>query len=203
MLTTTFQEQRKRNNIMKLIIGLGNFPSEYDNTKHNVGFMVVDAWLQKNNTFLDKNEFNGWFKKFSNKNGESFIIAKPYTYMNLSGQFVQQITNFFKINHNDILIIADDLDTDLGNVRIRLSGSSGGHNGIKNIIELLGTENIKRIRIGISKPNDKNQVINYVLKKFTNDELTKLKPCIEIATNFIDDFVNGVKFDKIMNKYNH
>lgn len=203
MLTTTFQEQRKRNNIMKLIIGLGNFPSEYDNTKHNVGFMVVDAWLQKNNTFLDKNEFNGWFKKFSNKNGESFIIAKPYTYMNLSGQFVQQITNFFKINHNDILIIADDLDTDLGNVRIRLSGSSGGHNGIKNIIELLGTENIKRIRIGISKPNDKNQVINYVLKKFTNDELTKLKPCIEIATNVIDDFVNGVKFDKIMNKYNH
>ncbi|MBP5256946.1 MAG: aminoacyl-tRNA hydrolase [Mycoplasma sp.] len=188
---------------MKLIIGLGNFPSEYDNTKHNVGFMVVDAWLQKNNTFLDKNEFNGWFKKFSNKNGESFIIAKPYTYMNLSGQFVQQITNFFKINHNDILIIADDLDTDLGNVRIRLSGSSGGHNGIKNIIELLGTENIKRIRIGISKPNDKNQVINYVLKKFTNDELTKLKPCIEIATNVIDDFVNGVKFDKIMNKYNH
>lgn len=203
MLTTTFQEQRKRNNIMKLIIGLGNFPSEYDNTKHNVGFMVVDAWLQKNNTFLDKNEFNGWFKKFNNKNGESFIIAKPYTYMNLSGQFVQQITNFFKINHNDILIIADDLDTDLGNVRIRLSGSSGGHNGIKNIIELLGTENIKRIRIGISKPNDKNQVINYVLKKFTNDELTKLKPCIEIATNVIDDFVNGVKFDKIMNKYNH
>ncbi len=203
MLTTTFQEQRKRNNIMKLIIGLGNFPNEYDNTKHNVGFMVVDAWLQKNNTFLDKNEFNGWFKKFNNKNGESFIIAKPYTYMNLSGQFVQQITNFFKINHNDILIIADDLDTDLGNVRIRLSGSSGGHNGIKNIIELLGTENIKRIRIGISKPNDKNQVINYVLKKFTNDELTKLKPCIEIATNVIDDFVNGVKFDKIMNKYNH
>ena len=203
MLTTTFQEQRKRNNIMKLIIGLGNFPNEYDNTKHNVGFMVVDAWLQKNNTFLDKNEFNGWFKKFNNKNGESFIIAKPYTYMNLSGQFVQQITNFFKINHNDILIIADDLDADLGNVRIRLSGSSGGHNGIKNIIELLGTENIKRIRIGISKPNDKNQVINYVLKKFTNDELTKLKPCIEIATNVIDDFVNGVKFDKIMNKYNH
>ena len=188
---------------MKLIIGLGNFPSEYDNTKHNVGFMVIDAWLKKNNTFLDKNEFNGWFRKFNNKNGEPFIIAKPYTYMNLSGQFIQQITNFYKISYNDILVIVDDLDTNLGNVRIRLSGGSGGHNGIKNIIELLGTENIKRIRIGIDKPNDKNQIINYVLKKFSSDELVKLKPCIEIATNVIDDFANDINFDIIMNKYNH
>ena len=81
---------------MKLIVGLGNFPSEYNNTKHNVGFMVVDAWLQKNETFLDKNEFNGWFRKLTNKNGEQFIIAKPYTYMNLSGQFVRQIVKFYK-----------------------------------------------------------------------------------------------------------
>ncbi len=188
---------------MKLVVGLGNFPSQYDNTKHNVGFIVVDAWLKKNNTFLDENKFNGWFKKINNKNGEPFIIAKPYTYMNLSGQFVQQIANFYKIDHKDILIIADDLDTDLGNIRIRLKGSSGGHNGIKNIIELLGTEDIKRVRVGIGKPNDKSQVINYVLSKFTNDELTKIDPCINNVIKIIDDFVNDVDFDRIMNKYNY
>lgn len=188
---------------MKLIVGLGNFPSQYDNTKHNVGFMVVDAWLKQNNTFLDKNEFNGWFKKINNKNGESFIIAKPYTYMNLSGQFVQQIANFYKIDYKDILIIADDLDTNLGNIRIRLKGSSGGHNGIKNIIELLGTENIKRVRIGIGKPNDKSQIVNYVLNKFTSDELAKINLCVDTVIKIIDDFVNDVDFDKIMNKYSH
>lgn len=188
---------------MKLIVGLGNFPSEYNNTKHNVGFMVVDTWLQKNETYLDKNEFNGWFRKLSNKNGEQFIIAKPYTYMNLSGQFVQQIGKFYKIDPKDILIISDDLDTNVGNIRVRLKGGSGGHNGIKNIIELLHTEEIKRIRIGIGRPVNKSSVINYVLSKFTNDELVKINASIEIAINIIDDFINNVIFEKIMNKYNH
>lgn len=188
---------------MKLIVGLGNFPSEYNNTKHNVGFMVIDTWLQKHETFLNKNEFNGWFCKLSNKNGEQFIIAKPYTYMNLSGQFVQQIAKFYKIDPKDILIISDDLDTDIGNIRIRLKGGSGGHNGIKNIIELLHTEEIKRIRIGIGRPVDKSSVINYVLSKFTNDELVKINASIEIATNIINDFIDNVGFEKIMNKYNH
>lgn len=188
---------------MKLIVGLGNFPSEYNNTKHNVGFMVIDTWLQKHETFLNKNEFNGWFCKLSNKNGEQFIIAKPYTYMNLSGQFVQQIAKFYKIDPKDILIISDDLDTDIGNIRVRLKGGSGGHNGIKNIIELLHTEEIKRIRIGIGRPVDKSSVINYVLSKFTNDELVKINASIEIATNIINDFIDNVGFEKIMNKYNH
>ncbi len=188
---------------MKLVVGLGNFSNQYDNTRHNVGFMVIDAWLKKNDMFLNENKFNGWFKKINNKNGEPFIIAKPYTYMNLSGQFVQQIVNFYKIDFKDILIIADDLDTDLGNIRIRLKGSSGGHNGIKNIIELLGTEDIKRVRVGIGKPNDKSQVINYVLSKFTNDELEKINLSTNNVIKIIDDFVNNVDFDKIMNKYNH
>ena len=188
---------------MKLIVGLGNFPSEYNNTKHNVGFMVIDTWLQKHETFLNKNEFNGWFCKLSNKNGEQFIIAKPYTYMNLSGQFVQQIAKFYKIDPKDILIISDDLDTDIGNIRVRLKGGSGGHNGIKNIIELLHTEEIKRIRIGIGRPVDKSSVINYVLSKFTNDELVKINASIEIAINIINDFIDNIDFEKIMNKYNH
>lgn len=188
---------------MKLIVGLGNFPNEYNNTKHNVGFMVVDAWLKKNNTFLDKNEFNGWFRKLNNKNGEQFIIAKPYTYMNLSGQFVQEIAKFYKIDPKDILIIADDLDTDLGNIRVKPKGSSGGHNGIKNIIDLLHTEEIKRIRIGIGRPDNKYSIINYVLSKFTNDELVKMNTSIEAAINIIDDFIDKVSFEKIMSKYNH
>ena len=188
---------------MKLIVGLGNFPNEYNNTKHNVGFMVVDAWLKKNNTFLDKNEFNGWFCKLNNKSGEQFIIAKPYTYMNLSGQFVQEIARFYKIDPNDILIIVDDLDTDLGNIRVKSKGSSGGHNGIKNIIDLLHTEEVKRIRIGIGRPDNKSSTINYVLSKFTNDELVKMNASIETAINIIDDFIDNVSFEKIMSKYNH
>lgn len=188
---------------MKLIVGLGNFPSEYNNTKHNVGFMVIDAWLQKNETFLDKNEFNGWFRKLTNKNGEQFIIAKPYTYMNLSGQFVQQIVKFYKIDPKDILIIFDDLDINVGDIRVRLKGNSGGHNGIKNIIELLHTEEIKRIRIGIGRPVNKSGVINYVLSKFTNDELVKINESIGTAVNIINDFIDNVSFEKIMHKYNH
>ena len=123
--------------------------------------------------------------------------------MNLSGQFVQQIAKFYKIDPKDILIIFDDLYINVGDIRVRLKGSSGGHNGIKNIIELLHTEEIKRIRIGIGRPVDKSSVINYVLSKFTNDELAKINASIEIAINIINDFIDNVDFEKIMNKYNH
>ena len=174
---------------MKLIVGLGNYPHEYDNTRHNVGFMVIDAWLQKHESFLDKNEFNGWFRKFTNEKGESYIIAKPYTYVNLSGQFVQQIANFYKIDYHDILVICDDADTEVGKCRVKPTGSGGGQKGLQNIIDLMSHADIKRVRIGIGK--------------FTSDELNLLKPVIKNVTNLIDDFVNGLDFQKIASKYNH
>ena len=188
---------------MKLIVGLGNYPHEYNNTRHNVGFMVVDAWLQKHDTFLDKNEFNGWFRKFSNQKGESYIIAKPYTYVNLSGQFVEQIVSFYKIDYNDILIICDDVDTKIGKFRVKQTGSSGGQKGLQNIIDLMSHTDIKRVRVGIGRPIDKSQMIPHVLGKFTSDELNVLNPVIESVTNLIDDFIDGLDFQRIASKYNH
>ena len=188
---------------MKLIVGLGNYPHEYNNTRHNVGFMIVDAWLQKHDTFLDKNEFNGWFRKFSNQKGESYIIAKPYTYVNLSGQFVKQIVSFYKIDYNDILIICDDVDTKIGKFRVKQTGYSGGQKGLQNIINLMSHTDIKRVRVGIGRPIDKSQMITHVLGKFTSDELNILNPVIENVTNLIDDFIDGLDFQRIASKYNH
>lgn len=188
---------------MKLIVGLGNYPHEYDNTRHNVGFMVIDAWLQKHESFLDKNEFNGWFRKFTNEKGESYIIAKPYTYVNLSGQFVQQIANFYKIDYHDILVICDDVDTEVGKCRVKQTGSGGGQKGLQNIIDLMSHADIKRVRIGIGRPIDKSQMISHVLGKFTSDELNLLEPVIKNVTNLIEDFVKGLDFQRIASKYNH
>ena len=187
---------------MKLIVGLGNFPEAYKNTRHNVGFMCVDHWLNKNRLSLITNKFNGWFTKSTNDDGNEFIIAKPYTYMNLSGQFVFPLANFFKIPVDDILIICDDVDIDVGEIRIKPKGGANGQKGLKNIIDQFATENIKRIRIGIGRPINKQDMINYVIGKFHEEEIDKLSTSINKACTIIDDFINDVAFDKIMSKYN-
>ena len=180
---------------MKLIVGLGNPGKEYEKTRHNVGFMAIDHYLG-NESFQSK--YNGMYcEKIINN--EKIIFLKPLTYMNDSGVAVRYFSDYFNIDINDILIIYDDMDFDVGKYKIKSSGSSAGHNGIKSIIKHLGTENFKRIRIGISKNNV--NTIDYVLGRFSKDDLFTLNNVFNIVDNIIEDF-NIYDFDKLMNKYN-
>ncbi len=161
----------------KLIVGLGNPGEQYKNNRHNIGFKIIDAFAKKNKILLDKKQFNGEFGVFI-LNGEKVVIAKPLTYMNLSGEFVKSFIDYYGLSIDDLYIIYDDVDTNIGSFRLKTTGSSGGQNGMKNIIEKLGTENIKRIRIGVGPRNKKVPLANFVLSNFTQDELTKISKVI-------------------------
>lgn len=181
---------------MKLVVGLGNPGKEYENTRHNIGFMVIDNYL-KNEKF--KTKFNGMYLK-KVINNEEVIFLKPLSYMNLSGEVVKKYVNYFKINLSDLLIISDDLDMPCFKIKLKYKGSSGGHNGLKNIIQNINTEEFKRLKIGISN-NLNVDTKSYVLSKFNQEELEKLHKKFEITNNIINDFIN-LDFEKVMSKYN-
>ena len=182
---------------MKLIVGLGNKGNEYNNTRHNVGFMVVDNYINKNNLTL-KSKLDGLYAE-TIINGEKVIFLKPQNYINLSGDVINKYIKYFKIDIKDILVIHDDMDLEIGTFKIRYKGGSAGHNGLKNIEANLKTNEYKRIKIGISKNNiDK---VDYVLGKFSSTELSKLNKVIDITYNIIEDFVS-LSFENLMNKYN-
>ena len=184
---------------MKLVVGLGNKGREYENTRHNMGFMLVDRYLQyKNITDKLKEKFNAMYIE-TTINNEKVIFIKPMTYMNNSGIAVRAFVDFYKLNSEDILVISDDLDLDLGKFRLRRNGSSGGHNGLKSIISHLGTDNFKRLRIGIS--NDKDDVINYVLSKFSKKELNEIDIMFDTLVDVLDDYF-VMDFTFLMSKYN-
>lgn len=183
---------------VKLIIGLGNPGKKYENTRHNVGFLTIMNITNRLNLSLTQEMFNGLYVK-SKINGVDVIFAQPQTFMNLSGDFVQKIVNFFKIDSNDILVIYDDFDTKIGQIKVKLKGSSGGQNGMKDIISKLGTENIKRIKIGIGRPNDNQK--DFVLSPFGNEDKKNINEAIEKASAAAYDFLFD-DFEKIMSKYN-
>ncbi|RDU58130.1 aminoacyl-tRNA hydrolase [Helicobacter sp. MIT 99-5507] len=192
---------------MKLIVGLGNPGIRYENTRHNVGFMAIDSYIINSYLQNAKNlqnikstkeiKFQSHFFKIDN-----IIFAKPQTYMNLSGEAIEKIVNYYKIK--DILIIHDDLDLSLGAVKIKFGGNSGGHNGLKSIDNHI-TNKYTRIRIGINHPRDVNgstNVIDYVLQKFSNDELEILKKVFQISNHAIESFINNESLLDLQNKYN-
>ena len=184
---------------MKLIVGLGNIGKEYENTRHNMGFMLVDRYLEyKNITDKFKEKFNAMYVE-TTINNEKVIFIKPTTYMNNSGIAVRAFLDFYKLDVQDVLVISDDLDLDLGKFRLRRNGSSGGHNGLKSIISHLGTDGFKRLRIGIS--NDKDDVINYVLSKFSKKELNEIDTMFDTLVNVLDDYF-VMDFTSLMSKYN-
>jgi PTH1 family peptidyl-tRNA hydrolase len=129
---------------MKLIVGLGNPGKEYENTRHNLGFVVIDQLANKLNVELNKKKFNGLYYQT-----QDYILLKPQTYMNNSGECIVAFLNYFQIELDNLLVIYDDIALPVGKFRYRLQGSAGGHNGVKNIIELLGSKHFKRLRIGI------------------------------------------------------
>lgn len=179
---------------MKLIIGLGNFEDKYLFTRHNAGFMAVDFFVQANNqSFKQDKKLKSMVAKFSD-----VVVIKPLTYMNLSGEAVRAVMDFYKIDVKNILVIFDDLSLDLGRVRFRASGSDGGHNGIKSIIQHIGTKNFDRLKIGIGpQPNLPSEA--FVLQNFTKDELEKLKETLKQP--MIQDYLKD-GLDKVQNMYN-
>ncbi len=184
---------------MKLIVGLGNPGNEYAMTRHNVGFMVIDHLALKNNFGNEKKAFDGGYYKVK-INGEDIVFFKPYTYMNNSGYAVRQIVDFFKISIDNIVVIHDDLDLPTGYLRIREHCSSGGHNGIKSIIEHLGTDQFKRFRIGIAKVGH-NQIVDYVLGKLNDEEKPLIKEAIDRAGEASLAW-SKLPFEQVMNRYN-
>lgn len=185
---------------MKLIVGLGNPGKEYLHTRHNVGFEVLDLLSKDLNADfkLDK-AFKGYIGSI-NIGEEKVILLKPTTFMNLSGESVISVVNFYKVPLEDILIIYDDIALDLGRLRLRESGSAGGHNGVKSLIAHLNTQNFKRIRVGISG-TDKS-LCSHVLGKFSKDETPIIKISYHHASDAAKDFIKGVKFVDTMTKYN-
>lgn len=185
---------------MKLIIGLGNPGKDYENTRHNVGFMAIDEFARINNAeFNLEAKLKGMVAKV-NIDGHKAILLKPMTYMNLSGESVRAVMNFYKIAIEDIIVIADDLDSRTGRIRLRADGSAGGHNGHKSIINNIGSQAYKRIKIGIDRSNVIS-VVDWVLHKFSNDEMPLINQAIETTAKALTDFVLDISFNKIASLY--
>ena len=181
---------------MKLIIGIGNPGKEYENTRHNVGFIVLDHYL-KNETMQEK--FNALYCK-KNINGEVVYFIKPLTFVNLSGEAVKKYVDYFNIDLNDILVIQDDLDEPFGQYKLKKDSSSGGHNGIKSIIKELNSNKFARLKIGIDI-DDKKNIIDFVLSKFSPEEQKYFKENANKFDSIINSFIkDGI--DKTMNIYN-
>lgn len=182
---------------MKLIVGLGNPGLEYVNTRHNIGFMYLDY------IFGDKFVLNKKFKAMeyiTMINNEKVIVIKPITYMNLSGEAVWHYASYYKIECSNVLVIQDDLDMDLGRIKLLFNHGDGGHNGIKNIVDKLSSKEFLRLKIGISKSTDVDTK-DYVLGKFKDNDLKVLKDTFSLLNNFIDDYIS-LDRDKLIGKYN-
>lgn len=159
---------------MKIVVGLGNPGKEYELTRHNVGFIVLDKLAERFGVNFENKGFKSKYAEFNFK-GEKVILLKPQTYMNLSGEALQEIVKFYKVDFSDILIIYDDIDLQMGKIRYRAKGSAGTHNGMRNIISILHTEEISRIRIGINiKRHPDFKLVDFVLQKFSKSELNIL-----------------------------
>lgn len=186
---------------MKLIIGLGNPGLKYQYTRHNLGFMVVDELASKLNK---KFKYSSNFKAEIIEdiiNGEKVIILKPLTYMNLSGESVVKVVKYYNIDLEDMIVVVDDLALDTGRLRLREFGSDGGHNGLKNIDLHLSSSQYKRIRIGIGE-NNKTEVNDYVLGKFSKAEARLIQNAIDDASDALIYFIENKPYLDIMTRYN-
>lgn len=184
---------------MKLIVGLGNPGKEYQNTRHNIGFMAIDELATYLKTDISDNKFSGLYSKI-NYNNEQIILLKPQKYMNLSGEVVASFVNYFKIEVEDILVISDDLDLPLAKLKLKYKGSCGGHNGLKNIEQHLNTQEYKRIKIGISN-NNLIDTKDYVLGHFSKEEKEQIDETIKKIPSIFEDYLTN-NYDIVMSKYN-
>lgn len=186
---------------MYLIAGLGNPDKKYEATRHNIGFETIDLLAHKTGIKLNKIKHKAVFGDGIIA-GEKVIVAKPQTYMNLSGESIRDIANFYKIPAENIIIVCDDINIELGRIRIRPKGSDGGHNGLKSIIYQLASDNFVRIRMGVGAPKgEKYNLADYVLGRFSKEEIQILTPTANRVVDAIEEIIkNGVS--SAMNKFN-
>ncbi|NEQ68615.1 MAG: aminoacyl-tRNA hydrolase [Symploca sp. SIO2D2] len=188
--------------IPQLIVGLGNPEPKYDNTRHNIGFDAVDALARRRLISWSENRrFQGWFGEGTGFKGSKLRLLKPLTYMNRSGQAIRAVTDWYKLPPDSVLIIYDDMDLPVGRLRLRLSGSAGGHNGMKSAISHLGTQNFPRLRIGIGKSSQDKGTISHVLGKFSPQETELISQVLELVVETVELALReGV--EKAMSLYN-
>ncbi len=183
---------------MILIVGLGNPGKQYEQTRHNIGFDVIDYMANKYNIDVNREKFKGICGEGFIEN-KKVILLKPLTYMNLSGESIRELANFYKLEDDEIIVVYDDISLDIGRLRIREKGSAGGHNGIKSIIQNLGGDKFPRVKVGVGQPKD--NLVNHVLGKFSKEDREHIEKVIPVVS---DAIVEIVKKDakESMNKFN-
>ncbi|MBG9988213.1 aminoacyl-tRNA hydrolase [Aerococcaceae bacterium DSM 111176] len=186
---------------MKMIVGLGNPGNKYDGTKHNIGFDVIDEILRQENLTMDEEKFRADYTIWRHQ-GERILLVKPYTYMNLSGEAVLPLMSYYGVGQDDICVVYDDLDLKPGQIRLRQKGSAGGHNGMKSIIQMLGSQEFNRIRVGIGRPAGGWKVVDHVLAPFSKEDRDLVDVTVKEATDAIRHWIDTDDFIKSMNEYN-
>lgn len=185
---------------MKVIIGLGNPGKKYEDTRHNAGFMAIDKISEKWSIPVQQNKFRALVGE-GRLEGEKVLLVKPQTYMNLSGESIAEILKFYKLSPDDLVVIYDDLDLPTGHLRLREKGSAGGHNGIKSMIQHTGTQEFKRIKVGIGRPEPGRSVSDYVLQAFPASERALIDEAVSLAAEAAAMWTTE-PFLKVMNHFN-
>jgi PTH1 family peptidyl-tRNA hydrolase len=185
---------------MKWIVGLGNPGARYAKTRHNIGFMVIDRLSERWGLPVNKTKCRGQVGE-GHLFGTKVALFKPMTYMNASGEALRAYMDLYKLEVDQLLVVYDDMDTEFGRIRLRYKGSAGGHNGIKSIIQHLGTQDFRRIRMGISRPPAEMSVVDYVLSDFAKSERDRLPDVIETACDAVEASLTE-PFEKVMAKFN-
>ena len=185
---------------MYLIVGLGNPEEEYSNTRHNMGFDVINKLAKKYEIDINRTKFNAIYGNGIIE-GEKVILIKPQTYMNLSGQSVKEFLNFYKIQIEELIVVYDDMDVEKSDIKIRKKGGPGSHNGMKSVVYELKNEDFPRVRVGIGKPMYAEEKINYVIGKLTKEEATLLETGVDKAVVAVKEILKS-GIDIAMNRYN-
>jgi len=185
---------------MYVIVGLGNPGRKYSVTRHNIGFEVVDEFARQHKIKMTKVKFKAVIGE-GNYGGEKVLLVKPQTYMNLSGESVMKIMDYYNLPLENLIVVYDDIDIDPGKMRIRKKGSGGSHNGMKNIIYLLKQDTFPRVRVGVGKPQNGQPLADYVLGRFSKDEQNLLVPVVRDAVSAMEVMIKD-DVDLAMNRYN-
>ncbi|ADU96271.1 aminoacyl-tRNA hydrolase [Thermovibrio ammonificans] len=187
--------------MVKLVVGLGNPGREYEKTRHNVGWMVLDRLADKLGVSLNREKFKGLYGEYRGENGK-VILLKPLTYMNRSGESVSQFLRYFKIAPEEMVVVYDDLDLPLGKLRLKPKGSSGGHRGVESIIRELGTSNFPRLKVGIGRPARKEEVVDYVLSPFGREQWPAIEEAVDRASDCLNLLISGEPLQTVASKCN-
>ncbi|MFC7061765.1 aminoacyl-tRNA hydrolase [Halobacillus seohaensis] len=185
---------------MKCIVGLGNPGKKYEKTRHNIGFVIIDELAKQNHWNVTQEKFKGLYT-IEHIGGEKVLLLKPQTYMNLSGNSLRLFMDYYEIDEEDVLVIYDDLDLPPGRIRLRKKGGHGGHNGIRSIIDQLGSKEFKRLRVGVGRPSVPMSVVDYVLGSFDKEQLGPVEESIAQSVKACEAWLDQ-PFNEVMNEFN-